>query len=91
MTPTEQAKEAPKDIKDTEIVNQQPPVVERKVNTKLTTAGTKVDENALASDVTNDKKKDADAKLTAEQLQIKDELEGDIAKGMKVSEAVGKR
>jgi len=89
MTPaTEQAKET---VKDTEIVNQQPPAVERKVNTKLTTTGTKVDENALASDVTKDKKKEADAKLTDEQLRTKDELEADIAKGMKVSEAVGKR
>lgn len=88
MTPTaEQAKET---VKDTEIVNQQPPAVERKVNTKLTTADTKVDTAALGSDVTKDKKQDTEAKLNAEQLQIKDELEGDIAKGMKVSEAVGK-
>lgn len=63
--------------------NQQPPEIQTKV-------GTKLDTTELKTEV-KDKSADKETTLSEEQQKTKEELEADIAKGMKVSEAVGKR
>lgn len=78
MTPAEQVKE------QQENKNQQPPAVEAKV-------GAKLDTTELKTEVKNDNQQEKENTLTEDQNKTKEELEADIAKGMKVSEAVGKR
>lgn len=78
MTPAEQVKE------QQENKNQQPPAVEAKL-------GAKLDTTELKTEVKTDNQQEKGNTLTEDQKQTKEELEADIAKGMKVSEAVGKR